>query len=176
VLPEVPPVLDQEAKLEAKLPAERTALHEVSRKALPRVVCLPTAARGARRPPGSEGSRRKGQPNPGLRFNEAADKWLAGQVADLRPATQTLYEAAVRVHLRPRWGRRRLDAISVDDVARLVRDLRAEGKSEWTIKGVLKAASRIFPRRAYLRCGGSGPPTPEFLPRSRRAIRVPRSQ
>jgi integrase len=104
-----------------------------------------TAARAARDDLlGRKARGERVQPNPGLRFNDAADSWLDGQVSDLRPATQTLYEAAVRVHLRPRWGRRRLDAITVDDVARLVRELRAEGKSEWTIKGVLKAASRIF--------------------------------
>lgn len=28
------------------------------------------------------------QPNPRLRFGEAADAWLAGQVAELRPATR----------------------------------------------------------------------------------------
>ncbi|MFL5900335.1 MAG: tyrosine-type recombinase/integrase [Solirubrobacterales bacterium] len=84
------------------------------------------------------------QPNPRLRFEQAADAWLTEQVADLRPATQAGYRNAVENHLNPQWGRRRLEAISVDDVARLVRDLRDEGKSEWTIAGVLKAANRIF--------------------------------
>jgi hypothetical protein len=30
-------------------------------------------------------------------------------------------------HLRPRWGTRRMDAIGVDDTAKLVRELRAPG-------------------------------------------------
>ncbi len=84
------------------------------------------------------------QPNPRLRFGDAADRWLKGQVSDLRPATQAIYRNAIETHLRRRWGLHRLDAITVDDVAALVRELRTEGKSEWTIAGILKAASRVF--------------------------------
>jgi integrase len=84
------------------------------------------------------------QPNPRLRFEEAADAWLSRQVVSLRPATRAGYRNSIENHLDPRWGRRRLDAISVDDAARLVRELRAEDKSEWTITGVLKAANRVF--------------------------------
>lgn len=93
---------------------------------------------------GAKGKGEVVKPNPKLRFDDAADKWLTEQVSNLRPATQSGYGSAVNVHLRPRWGRRRLDTFTVDDVARLVRELRAEGKSEWTIASVLKAASRIF--------------------------------
>ena len=93
---------------------------------------------------GRKGRGEQVRPNPGLRFGEAADAWLAGQVAELRPATQAIYRNAVETHLRPRWGRRRLDAIDVNEVAAMVRELRAAGKSEWTIAGVLKAANRVF--------------------------------
>ena len=79
-----------------------------------------------------------------LAFGDAAERWLAEQVADLRPATRAVYSGDVRNHLVPRWGRRRLDTIGVDDCAQLVRELRAAGKSEWTISGVLKVASRVF--------------------------------
>ncbi len=84
------------------------------------------------------------QPNPRLTFGDASDRWLVNQVSSLRPATRQAYRVSIDVHLRPRWGRRRLDHISVDDVARLVRELRAEGKSEWTIQSILKAANRVF--------------------------------
>jgi integrase len=84
------------------------------------------------------------QPNPKLRFGDAAAVWLAGQVADLRPATQAVYRNAIETHLLPRWERRRLDTIMVADVAALVRDLRAHGKAEWTIHGVITAANRVF--------------------------------
>lgn len=93
---------------------------------------------------GRKGMGERVQPNPRLRFEEAAERWLEDQVGDLRPATQAIYRNAVVTHLLPRWGRRRLDAIGADDAARVVRELRAQGKSEWTIAGVLKAAGRVF--------------------------------
>jgi integrase len=104
-----------------------------------------TAARAARDDVlGRKGRGERVQPNPRLRFGEAADAWLAGQVAELRPATQAIYSNAIETHLRSRWGRRRLDTITVEDVARLVRELRKEGKAEWTTAGVVKAANRTF--------------------------------
>jgi integrase len=104
-----------------------------------------TAARAARDDVlGRKGRGEQVRPNPGLRFGEASDAWLAGQVVELRPATQAIYRNAVETHLRPRWGRRRLDAIDVNEVAAMVRELRTAGKSEWTIAGVLKAANRVF--------------------------------
>lgn len=93
---------------------------------------------------GRKGRGERVQPNPRLRFGEAADAWLAGQVAELRPTTQAIYTNAVETHLRPRWGHRRLDSITVEDVADLVRELRRAGKAEWTIAGVVKAANRTF--------------------------------
>lgn len=84
------------------------------------------------------------QPNTRLRFGEAADRWLDGQVVDLRPATQAIYRNAIDNHLRPRWGRHRLDAITVDDAANLVRDLRADGLADNSIVGIIQVANRVF--------------------------------
>ena len=84
------------------------------------------------------------QPNPRLRFEDAADAWLLSQVTELRPATQAIYRNAIDNHLRSRWGRRRLDSIAVEEVAALVRELRRAGKAEWTIAGILTAANRTF--------------------------------
>jgi integrase len=84
------------------------------------------------------------QPNPRLRFGEAADRWLAGQAVDLRPATQAIYRNAIDNHLRPRWGRQRLDAIAVDDAANLVRELRASGLADNSIVGIIQVANRVF--------------------------------
>ena len=104
-----------------------------------------TAARAARDDVlGRKGRGERILPNPRLRFGEAANAWIAGQVAELRPATQAIYANAVETHLRPRWGHRRLDSITVEDVADLVRELRRAGKAEWTIAGVVKAANRTF--------------------------------
>jgi integrase len=82
--------------------------------------------------------------NPRLRFGEAADRWMAEQVGELRPATRASYKSYLENHLRPRWGNRRMDAIDVSDAAQLVRDLRAAGLAEWTISGICRAANRVF--------------------------------
>lgn len=104
---------------------------------------------------GDKGKGKRVQPNPRLRFGEAADRWLAEQVAMLRPTTQASYANSVETHLRLRWGRRRMDSIDVDDAAKLVRELRAAGKSEWTISTILRAASRVF-TFARRRCSWHG--------------------
>jgi integrase len=96
--------------------------------------------------------------NPRLKFGEAADRWLAEQVVELRPATRAIYGNAIRNHLVPRWGGRRLDAIDVTDAVRLARELRAQGLSEWTIAGILKAAGRVFKfARRHCRRRGENP-------------------
>lgn len=79
-----------------------------------------------------------------LRFGEAADLWLSGPVLDLRATTQAGYRSAVDQHVRPRYGNRRLDSITADDLAALVRDMRQQGKSEATIAAVLGAVGRIY--------------------------------
>ena len=107
---------------------------------------------------GAKGKGKIVQPNPRLRFGEAADRWLAEQVVELRRSTRDGYRNSVEIHLRPRWGRRRLDDITVDDAARLVRELRAEGKAEWTIATIMRAASRVFTfSRRRLRWHGENP-------------------
>ena len=93
--------------------------------------------------------------NPRLRFGDAAEAWLIGPVSTLRPATQAVYRNAIETHLRPRWGRTRLDAITGDDVAGLVFDLRSSGAAEWTIAGIIGAVGRVF-RHANTRLGWLG--------------------
>jgi hypothetical protein len=66
-------------------------------------------------------------PNPRLRFGDAAEKWLTGPVVDLRETTRDLYRNAVGNHLRPRYATRRLDTITPDDLAALIRELREQG-------------------------------------------------
>ena len=85
------------------------------------------------------------QPNPRLRFSVAADRWLGGQVVDLRPATQAIYRNAIDNHLRPRWGRHRLDAITVDDAANLVR-LQPRVVLDLTARWPLNEAVELFGR------------------------------
>jgi integrase len=94
-------------------------------------------------------------PRPKLRFGEAAEQWLGGPVVDLRETTQAKYRCMVNEHLRPRFEGRRLDALTADDLARLVRELRAEGKSEATIAVVLGVVGRIY-KFAARRLGWTG--------------------
>jgi hypothetical protein len=94
-------------------------------------------------------------PDSRLRFGEAADAWLAGPVLDLRETTQAGYRSAVEQHLRRRLGNRRLDGITADDLAALVRDMRTQGKSEATIAAVLGAVGRIY-KFAARRLGFAG--------------------
>ena len=85
----------------------------------------------------------------------AAAAWLDGPVRDLRPRTDECYRNAVNTHLLPRFANRRLDAITPDDLAALVRDLRADGLSESTIAIVIGVANRVY-RYAARRLGWSG--------------------
>ncbi len=94
-------------------------------------------------------------PDSRLRFGEAADLWIAGPVLDLRESTRAGYGNAVEQHLRPRFGQQRLDSITPDDLAALVRELRQLGKSEATIVVVLAVAGRIY-KYAARRLGWTG--------------------
>jgi integrase len=106
-------------------------------------------------------------PNPKLRFGDAADAWLTGPVVDLRETTQSKYRCMVEEHLRPRFGCHRLDGLTADDLATLVRELRAEGKSEATIAVVLGVVGPIY-KFAARRLGWKGTiPTTLMLPSER---------
>jgi integrase len=94
--------------------------------------------------------------NSRLRFGDAATQWLNGPVRDLRPATQACYDNALTQHLEPPLGARRLDHITAEDLANLVRELRAKGLAESTIVIVVGVANRVY-RYAARRLGWSGP-------------------
>ena len=83
----------------------------------------------------------------------SATQWLAGPVVDLRATTQACYRNAIDQHLMRRFATHRLDAISPDDVAVLVRELRADGLAESTI--VIVVGVRIY-RYAARRLGWAG--------------------
>jgi len=93
--------------------------------------------------------------NSRLRFADAAENWFQGPVLDLRPATESCYRNAVEQHLLDRFGARRLDTITPDDLAKLVRDLRAHGLAESTIVIVIGVTNRIY-RYAARRLGWVG--------------------
>jgi len=91
-----------------------------------------------------------------MRFGDAAETWLSGPVVDLRPATRQCYRNAVEQHLAPRFASRRLDTLSPDDLAELVRELRGNGLAESTIVIVIGVTNRIH-RYAARRLGWFGP-------------------
>lgn len=102
-----------------------------------------------------------------LRFADAASAWLHGPVVDLRTATRDCYRNAVEQHLLNRFETRRLDTIAPDDLAELVRELRAERFAESTIVIVLGVTNRIY-RYAARRLGWSGTnPVSLMLPSER---------
>lgn len=102
-----------------------------------------------------------------LRFADAAEKWIDGSVLDLRPRTQECYHNALKQQLLPAFGTRRLDAISPDDLALLVRDLRSRGFSESTIVIVLGVTNRVY-RYSARRLGWTGTnPVSLMLPSER---------
>jgi integrase len=106
-------------------------------------------------------------PNARLRFGDAAAEWLTGPVVDLRATTQACYRNAVEQHLMRRFATQRLDAISPDDLAALVRELRADGLAESTIVIVVGVVNRIY-RYAARRLGWTGTnPVSLLLPSER---------
>jgi integrase len=76
-------------------------------------------------------------------------------VQDLRATTQAGYRSAVEQHLLHKFGNRRLDGITADDLAALVRFMRDRGKSEATIAAALGALGRIY-KFAARRLGFTG--------------------
>jgi integrase len=90
-----------------------------------------------------------------LRFADAAALWLDGPVCDLRPRTAECYGNALRRHLLPRFAALRLEAITPDDLARVVREMRAEGLSESSISIAIGVTNRVY-RYAVRRLGWSG--------------------
>jgi hypothetical protein len=105
--------------------------------------------------------------DPRLRFGQAADAWLAGPVATLRPNTISIYKGAVDGHLRKRIGNRRMDDLTPDDIARVVAEMRAAGYSEWMISTTLMVCGQVF-RHAARRMGWRGQSPTTLLERGER--------
>jgi site-specific recombinase XerD len=83
-------------------------------------------------------------------LNEFEAKVAAGE---RRERTFDLYRSQLRRYLLPRLARRRLALITPDDTVAVLRELRTDGLSPWTIKGVLGALSCVFSfalRRGYI--------------------------
>jgi integrase len=87
-------------------------------------------------------------PPPVPLFDAAADGWIEMRSAigkDGQPTVRSWKDnrTHLKQHLRPRFGRRSLDELTVDDVRKLIEELRPK-KSAQTIKNVLHTLSRLY--------------------------------
>ena len=78
-----------------------------------------------------------------LTFDAAADAWWAAHSHAVRPKTRSAYDQGLK-HLRPEFGRRKLDTIGPADLGRYVATKRADGYRGWTIRGHLVVIRLIF--------------------------------
>lgn len=70
-----------------------------------------------------------------------ADQWLAGKIG-LKPTTRARYEVALKVHVRPQWGRTSLDRIEHSAVQTWLAELSQSGQSGASVRksyGVLSS-------------------------------------
>jgi integrase len=81
-----------------------------------------------------------------LTFAEEADLWLERQT--VRPRTLEIYSWALRCHLIPYFGRRRLDQITADDIASFIAEMRQKGLRGWTVKSALRPLSIMLAQAA----------------------------
>jgi integrase len=91
---------------------------------------------------------------------EFADGWLARQESRLRPRTHERYASYLRLQVKPRLGARRLQSITVDDVADLIAGMEAGVRYEerdgrlvevegapyaaWTIRSTVMVLGRVL--------------------------------
>ncbi len=79
-------------------------------------------------------------------FGEFAEVWLAE--LNKRPRTIEAYRYALNKHLLPRFKRRKLTEVGVEDVARLVVEMEKAGYAGWTINGTLTTLSAVMRKAA----------------------------
>src|SRR5215211_5448183 len=94
--------------------------------------------------------------SPRLRFETVAGRWLERFEAKLaagerHPRTLEAHRYQLDRHLLPPFGRRRIAALTVDDVAELLHQLRRKGCSAKTAAGALASLQSVM--RFARRCG-----------------------
>ncbi len=76
-----------------------------------------------------------------LTFDEVVREWEESSTSHLRARTVEVYKLHLRRKAVKRWNRRQVASLDVDDVARLVSELRRDDLSARTIRGALGAVS-----------------------------------
>jgi hypothetical protein len=100
------------------------------------------------------------EPTPRLKFGEAADRLLGGPVASLRQGTQDSYRNSIEVHLRPRWGRLRMDHIRPEHVSKLVTEMRVAGRASGPSTPCFVRRRGSSPSRSVAAAGTGATPFP----------------
>lgn len=79
-------------------------------------------------------------------FEQHATEWLERQ--NVRPRTLELYSWALRQHLIPYFGRRRLDQIGPEQIAGFINGMQRKGLKGWTIMSALRPLSIMLAQAA----------------------------
>jgi integrase len=106
------------------------------------------------------------QVTPGkLTFREVAEAWFDSK--KIRAKTRRNYRQSLDCILLPRFGKRKIGSVTVDDIAKLIRDLEKDGKSASTISNHLKPLSDSLAfavRRRYISSSPYGALTKDDRP------------
>jgi integrase len=109
-----------------------------------------------------------------LTFADWSERWLSLHV-DLKPKTTAGYEAILRTHLLPAFGRRSIAQIHREDVQAFVAGLVTSGAAPRTVRNVYRVLSGIMRSAVANRRIAQSPCTDAALPRPRQREMLPLS-
>lgn len=78
-----------------------------------------------------------------ITFGQMADKWLERKVG-IKASTADAYQSIIRVHLKPRFGRKPLATITTDEIQGFISGLARKGLSDKSVVNVLVVLSRML--------------------------------
>lgn len=97
---------------------------------------------------------------------ELLDEWLELRRHSLAPKTVEDYSWAIEKHLKPEFGRMKVEDLRPGDVARLFAKLKRDGAKTWTVKKIVTPLTGAY--RVAVREGGvSTSPVAKLLPHER---------
>src|SRR6187551_3705874 len=69
---------------------------------------------------------------------ELLDEWFETRKPSLKPKTIKGYDWAIRIHLKPAFGTRKVTSLTASEVAHFIADMKNRGLKTWTVKNALK--------------------------------------